>query len=46
MLNNTEQKPGRLRTGQPPALVRRLLRAKRRMNAASHEAWPVARRGR
>jgi len=26
-----------------PALLRRLLRAKDRMDAASHEAWPVAR---
>ena len=29
--------------GQDPALLRRLLRAKDRMDAASHEAWPVAR---
>lgn len=29
--------------GQDPALVRRLLRAKDRMDAASHEAWPVRR---
>lgn len=28
---------------QSPALLRRLLRAKDRMDAASHEAWPVAR---
>lgn len=28
---------------QDPALVRRLLRAKDRMDAASHEAWPVTR---
>ncbi len=28
---------------QDPRLVRRLLRAKDRMDAASHEAWPVAR---
>src|SRR3954471_12604894 len=28
---------------QDPALLRRLLRAKDRMDAASHEAWPVAR---
>src|SRR3954468_18033991 len=28
---------------QTPALLRRLLRAKDRMDAASHEAWPVAR---
>jgi transcriptional regulator GlxA family with amidase domain len=31
------------RQGQDPALLRRLLRAKDRMDAASHEAWPVAR---
>ena len=29
--------------GQDPALIRRLLRAKDRMDAASHEAWPVQR---
>ncbi|HET7834285.1 MAG TPA: AraC family transcriptional regulator [Variovorax sp.] len=28
---------------QDPALLRRLLRAKDRLDAASHEAWPVAR---
>jgi transcriptional regulator GlxA family with amidase domain len=28
---------------QSPALLRRLLRAKDRMDAASHEAWPVSR---
>lgn len=28
---------------QPPELLRRLLRAKDRMDAASHEAWPVER---
>jgi transcriptional regulator GlxA family with amidase domain len=28
---------------QEPALLRRLLRAKDRMDAASHEAWPVRR---
>ncbi|MGH6647621.1 helix-turn-helix domain-containing protein [Aquabacterium sp.] len=28
---------------QDPALLRRLLRAKDRMDAASHEAWPVER---
>ena len=28
---------------QDPGLLRRLLRAKDRMDAASHEAWPVAR---
>ncbi|MGD9979548.1 MAG: helix-turn-helix domain-containing protein [Hyphomonadaceae bacterium] len=30
-------------TGQDPALLRRLLRAKDRMDAASEEEWPVAR---
>ena len=34
-------KPGR--TSQDPELLRRLLRAKDRMDAASHEAWPVQR---
>lgn len=29
--------------GQDPLLLRRLLRAKDRMDAASHEEWPVAR---
>ncbi|GLH71508.1 AraC family transcriptional regulator [Geothrix limicola] len=29
--------------GQDPELLRRLLRAKDRMDAASHEAWPVPR---
>jgi AraC-like DNA-binding protein len=28
---------------QDPALIRRLLRAKDAINAASHEAWPIAR---
>src|SRR3954470_8380199 len=32
-----------MRTSQDPALLRRLLRAKDRMDAASHEEWPVAR---
>ena len=31
------------RPRQDPALLRRLLRAKDRMDAASHEAWPVRR---
>src|SRR6478735_9531622 len=30
-------------TSQDPELLRRLLRAKDRMDAASHEAWPVER---
>jgi transcriptional regulator GlxA family with amidase domain len=32
-----------MRTGQEPELLRRLLRAKDRMDAASHEDWPVPR---
>ena len=32
-----------LPSAQDPALLRRLLRAKDRMDAASHEAWPVER---
>ncbi|HEX6740370.1 MAG TPA: helix-turn-helix transcriptional regulator [Sphingomicrobium sp.] len=31
------------RPGQDPALLRRLLRARDRMDAASHEEWPVPR---
>jgi transcriptional regulator GlxA family with amidase domain len=31
------------RTSQDPRLLRRLLRAKDRIDAASHEAWPVRR---
>jgi transcriptional regulator GlxA family with amidase domain len=37
----SEQGPGP--TGQDPLLLRRLLRAKDAMDAASHEAWPVRR---
>jgi len=33
----------RPRAGQDPQLLRRLLRAKDRMDAASHEAWPIHR---
>jgi len=36
-------KPERRPTGQDPELLRRLLRAKDRMDAASHEEWPVQR---
>jgi transcriptional regulator GlxA family with amidase domain len=36
-------KTGRARQGQDPALLRRLLRAKDRMDAASHEDWPIPR---
>lgn len=32
-----------VQTGQDPELLRRLLRAKDRMDAASHEEWPVRR---
>lgn len=33
----------RVRGGQDPRLLRRLLRAKDRMDAASHEEWPIER---
>jgi transcriptional regulator GlxA family with amidase domain len=36
-------RPGRGPTARDPALLRRLLRAKDRMDAASHEEWPVRR---
>ena len=36
-------KRGRGHTSQDPELLRRLLRAKDRMDAASHEEWPVRR---
>jgi len=35
--------PVSLHSGQDPELLRRLLRAKDRMDAASHEDWPVQR---
>lgn len=35
--------PRKAASGQDPRLLRRLLRAKDRMDAASHEAWPVER---
>ncbi len=35
--------PSRTRTPQDPRLLRRLLRARDRIDAASHEAWPVRR---
>ncbi len=39
-----DQKPRQPRIGSPdPELLRRLLRAKDRMDAASHEEWPVSR---
>ena len=34
---------GRDRAGQDPDLLRRLLRARDRMDAAPHEAWPIPR---
>ena len=34
---------GKTNAGQDPRLLRRLLRAKDRMDAASHEQWPVER---
>lgn len=37
------RKPGRGQAGRDPDLLRRLLRAKDRMDAAPHEAWPVRR---
>lgn len=39
----SESKQGNRRTSQDPELLRRLLRAKDRMDAASHEEWPVSR---
>ena len=41
--NAQEGKPARDQAGQDPELLRRLLRAKDRMDAASHEEWPVRR---
>jgi transcriptional regulator GlxA family with amidase domain len=38
-----ETNKGQARTGQDPELLRRLLRARDRMDAASHEEWPVPR---
>lgn len=39
----TGSRPPRVPATPDPELLRRLLRAKDRMDAASHEAWPVAR---
>ncbi len=39
----SKQTSGAAIAPQDPALLRRLLRAKDRMDAASHEAWPVQR---
>jgi transcriptional regulator GlxA family with amidase domain len=43
MRTGLESKQGRGHTSQDPELLRRLLRAKDRMDAASHEEWPVRR---
>jgi AraC-like DNA-binding protein len=42
MTTSSRKPERRARPGQDPALLRRLLRAKDRIDAASHEAWPVA----
>ena len=42
-LTGTGSRQGRGHTSQDPKLLRRLLRAKDRMDAASHEEWPVRR---
>jgi transcriptional regulator GlxA family with amidase domain len=39
----TASRQGRVQAGQDPGLLRRLLRAKDRMDAASDEEWPVRR---
>lgn len=41
--SRTSQSEGAGGSGQDPELLRRLLRAKDRMDAASHEKWPVRR---
>src|SRR3569623_2188048 len=43
MASGPEKQTTRERPGQDPRLLRRLLRAKDRMDAASDEAWPVER---
>src|SRR5262245_31957478 len=43
MKTDLESKQERERKGQDPELLRRLLRAKDRMDAASHEEWSVRR---
>ena len=43
MRNSEAPPPRRTEPSQDPALLRRLLRAKDRMDAASHEDWPVQR---
>ncbi|WP_321938108.1 MULTISPECIES: AraC family transcriptional regulator [unclassified Paraburkholderia] len=42
-VNHAQPAPPDTEPLQDPALLRRLLRAKDRMDAASHEAWPVKR---
>ena len=42
-LNRAPGKQGRGQAGQDPLLLRRLLRAKDRMDAASHDEWPIRR---
>ena len=42
-VNHAQPEPPDAEPLQDPALLRRLLRAKDRMDAASHEAWPVKR---
>ncbi|GAB3367979.1 AraC family transcriptional regulator [Lysobacter rhizosphaerae] len=43
METGRDNQQGRGQTGLDPELLRRLLRAKDRMDAASHEDWPVQR---
>ena len=43
MATTAGREPGPKRMSQSPSLLRRLLRAKDRMDAAPHEAWPVDR---
>ena len=43
MASGPADRQGRGPLGQDPRLLRRLLRAKDRMDAASHEAWPIPR---
>jgi transcriptional regulator GlxA family with amidase domain len=43
MVTRRKSKRGQVQKSQDPELLRRLLRAKDRMDAASHEDWPVPR---
>ena len=43
MDNDHDGEPRSVNAGQDPRLLRRLLRAKDRMDAVSHEIWPVER---